>query len=63
MTHDLKGLTPESWCCVDCGINTAPGLQTRAQMEQALTTATAAKRLGLGDGGVPQRLVFDVLVL
>jgi len=22
---DLKGATPESWACVDCGINTAPG--------------------------------------
>jgi hypothetical protein len=23
---DLKDLTPESWCCVDCGVNTSPGM-------------------------------------
>jgi hypothetical protein len=33
---DLKGLIPESWCCVDCGVNTAPGLKSRADTEQAL---------------------------
>jgi hypothetical protein len=22
---DLKHRTPDSWCCVDCGMNTAPG--------------------------------------
>jgi len=32
---DLKGLLPESWCCVDCGRNTAPGHATRAEMEFA----------------------------
>jgi len=30
---DLSGLVPESWCCVDCGVNTAPGLSNRAEME------------------------------
>jgi hypothetical protein len=35
MTHDLKGLTPESWCCVDCGVNTFPGCPTRIEMERA----------------------------
>jgi hypothetical protein len=34
---DLKGYTPESWVCVDCGGNTAPGLSTRIEMEQAYT--------------------------
>ena len=29
---------PESWACVDCGFNTAPGLPTRSQMEQAFTS-------------------------
>jgi hypothetical protein len=24
-TADFKGLIPETWCCVDCGYNTAPG--------------------------------------
>lgn len=32
---DLKGLLPESWCCVDCGIDTAPGCSNRAEMESA----------------------------
>jgi hypothetical protein len=32
---DLRGLLPESWCCVDCGFNTAPGLSTRAEAEAA----------------------------
>src|SRR5262245_13082752 len=33
--YDFKGLTPETWCCIDCGTNTAPGMYTRAQMEDA----------------------------
>jgi hypothetical protein len=32
---DLRGRLPESWACIDCGINTAPGLKNRAEMEQA----------------------------
>ena len=28
-----KGAAPESWCCVDCGVNTAPGALTHALME------------------------------
>src|SRR5262245_7275210 len=32
---DLTGTQPESWLCVDCGINTAPGCSTRAELEQA----------------------------
>ena len=32
---DLRGKVPESWACIDCGINTAPGLLNREQMEQA----------------------------
>jgi hypothetical protein len=34
MVYDLKGSTPESWCCVDCGINTLPGCPSRIEMEQ-----------------------------
>jgi hypothetical protein len=33
---DMRGAIPESWACVDCGINTAPGCLNRARMEQAL---------------------------
>jgi hypothetical protein len=32
--QNLKGITPESWACIDCGINTAPGFPSRTQMEQ-----------------------------
>ena len=41
---DLRGSVPESWCCVDCGVNTAPGFSTRAEMEAAFAA------LGDGDG-------------
>jgi hypothetical protein len=34
--HDLRGIIPESWNCIDCGTNTARGLSTRAQMEFAI---------------------------
>src|SRR5215472_14731350 len=27
---------PVSWCCVDCGVNTAPGFSTRAEIAKAL---------------------------
>jgi hypothetical protein len=29
----LKGVATESWRCIDCGVNTAPGLSTRSQIE------------------------------
>jgi hypothetical protein len=36
--HDLsaKGTVPESWLCVDCGVNTAPGMPDRKQVDLAL---------------------------
>jgi hypothetical protein len=34
---DLKGLMPESWACIDCGFDTAPGCSTREQLEQVFT--------------------------
>jgi hypothetical protein len=49
---DLRGLAPESWCCVDCGVNTAPGFFNRVELERAL--AAAGK-----DGGVEQRVGVD----
>jgi hypothetical protein len=33
---DLRGMTPESWLCVDCGFNTAPGMFNRVEMEKAI---------------------------
>jgi hypothetical protein len=35
--NSAKGLVPESWLCVDCGINTAPGCPTRKETELAIT--------------------------
>jgi|SRR6516225_11428522 hypothetical protein len=32
---DLIGFTPESWRCIDCGVNTAPGFLSRADKERA----------------------------
>jgi hypothetical protein len=31
---NLEGKVPESWACIDCGVNTAPRLLNREQMEQ-----------------------------
>jgi len=45
MTLDLKGKTPESWACVDCGINTAPGIPTRVEMERIYNTAAVRMKL------------------
>jgi hypothetical protein len=44
-----KGTAPESWCCIDCGFNTAPGFSTRAE----LNAAFAAQWI---DQGVPQTI-------
>jgi hypothetical protein len=32
------GVIPDSWACVDCGINTAPGIKNRQQTEQLFNT-------------------------
>jgi hypothetical protein len=34
-----SGYIPESWHCVDCGVNTAPGCSTRGEVELAYATA------------------------
>jgi hypothetical protein len=49
MTDDLRGKTPESWLCIDCGVNTAPGCSTREQFEQAF--AAGAIRNDQGSAG------------
>jgi hypothetical protein len=46
--HDLErtsltGKAPESWLCVDCGVNTAPGCPNRKEMELALALHGGAK--------------------
>lgn len=42
MGANLKGKIPESWACIDCGINTAPGCSNRFQMEQAFASGIRA---------------------
>jgi len=44
-----KGRISESWLCVDCGFNTAPGFSTRKQADIALTI----------HGTVEQHLTWD----
>ena len=50
---DLKGMAPESWLCVDCGFNTAPGMFNRTELEQAIDVAKLAGRWTEEDG-IPQ---------
>ena len=39
----LVGITPESWLCVDCGINTAPGMLNRVEMERAFAQENSSR--------------------
>jgi hypothetical protein len=39
---DMYGLIPDSYICVDCGMDTFPGHQTRAEVEQSMRAARAA---------------------
>jgi hypothetical protein len=41
----------ESWACIDCGVDTAPGLMNREQLEQAFAAAN-----GHHDQGVEQTI-------
>jgi hypothetical protein len=34
VSRDLRGLVPETWKCVDCGINTHPGSVGRTETER-----------------------------
>jgi hypothetical protein len=49
---DLSGLTPESWLCVGCGRNTAPGLSSRVELEAALAADE-------NDDGVEQCITYE----
>ena len=49
---DLRGMVPESWACIDCGVNTHHGSLNRAQMEQAMA-------VDWNDHGV--EVIFDEL--
>ena len=35
----IKGLVPESWACIDCGINTSPGNFTREHFDEVFNSA------------------------
>ena len=48
---DLFSLIPESWLCIDCGVNTAPGLLSRAEAGKAIEAAEAE---GNEDWRLPQ---------
>jgi hypothetical protein len=54
---DFRGLMPESWCCIDCGMNTAPGFSNRVEWENA------AKAMGEAwhnnNGGIDQTIGHD----
>jgi hypothetical protein len=42
---DMRGKTPESWLCIDCGRNTAPGHPDRKTYEGLLRRATVIGKL------------------
>jgi len=46
----LEGKTPESWLCIDCGANTAPGYPTRVELEEAFAALKAAGKTDPDDG-------------
>lgn len=48
---DLKGLIPDSWACIDCGVNTAPGCSNRAQLEAAFSVISNTT-----DDGIEQHI-------
>lgn len=51
---DFKGLVPESWLCVDCGVNTAPSVPNRPDFERAMRLTEAEQVLGkMGGQGDP----------
>ena len=62
MTIDGKGKIPESWNCVDCGINTAPGLFNRVEIERAFSTGIALEKLGGPKASIDQRVGEDTEV-
>ena len=39
--YDLKGLLPESWNCIDCGIHTAPGCTNRIEAQRMIALEQA----------------------
>lgn len=44
---DLKGVTPDNWNCIDCGVNTAPGIPSRAEFENAFAADVLRVKQGV----------------
>jgi hypothetical protein len=59
-TTNLKGLVPESWCCIDCGMNTAPGFTNRVDGEAAIKALGSVWKYDLG--GIKEQVGFDAEV-
>jgi hypothetical protein len=59
---DLKGTTPESWNCVDCGVNTAPGVLNRVELERAFKSQrlSASGNTSVNNTIGPQSEVYTV---
>ena len=51
--RDLTGVTPETWRCIDCGINTAPGLPTRVEAEKILNDGLKLEKLTGKKASIP----------
>ena len=52
----FTGLVPESWCCIDCGWNTAPGMKNRQEMDDA---AAAFGDKWETEGSIPNTMTWD----
>jgi hypothetical protein len=39
-----RDAVPDSWACIDCGFNTAPGIMTRAELQAAFAVADTAEQ-------------------
>jgi hypothetical protein len=54
---DFRGIAPESWLCIDCGMNTSPGALNRSEPEAAARALGARWRSGRA--GIPLTIGFD----
>jgi hypothetical protein len=52
---NLEGIVPESWLCLDCGRDTAPGMLNRVEMAKTLAVAEAAGENASIYGSMPSR--------
>jgi hypothetical protein len=44
---NLKGIVTESWVCIDCGVNTAPGMANRTQTETSFSVLSLSRNEGV----------------